>query len=176
MLEASSITTQHSPNNRMHVHLHKVPADTGIVGNECSNEYTKLGCTEPENARVVEMLPDRPKVVVIKDQTGRGLQKAQVDDICTAQRKETLYAWSAARRVQQCQAGMFATGEIRYRHKRQHTPHCVPCRNKNRGDHVSDIAHMLGGCPESEMRSLHNKRHDCAVELIAQAIASGYKG
>eukprot|EP00959_Pyramimonas_sp_CCMP1952_P161857 3384385-Pyramimonas_sp.AAC.1 len=72
----------------------------------------------------------------------------------SAQRRETQYAWSTARRVQKCQAGTLATGKIRYRYRRQHTPFCIPCRSKERGDH----------------------RHDSAVELIAKAITRGYRG
>ena len=46
----------------MHVHYsHKVPAaqHVGIEGNEHSDRLlAKLGCLKPENARVLEPLPD----------------------------------------------------------------------------------------------------------------------
>eukprot|EP00959_Pyramimonas_sp_CCMP1952_P173141 3618316-Pyramimonas_sp.AAC.1 len=36
------------------------------------------------------------------------------------------------------------------------TPYCSTCRAEDRGNYVTDVAHVLGGCANSEMRAIRD--------------------
>ena len=193
-----------------------VPAHVGIEGNEHSDRLAKLGCLKPENARVLEPLPDNVVDKVVRDADGQHLGAAEVEKkirevevqeaqagnayvrrwnqedgeeelqtidkhastgyLRRAKQGRVQNAWSTANRVRKCQAGTLMTGKQRFKCKMQKTPYCTICRLEGRGDHISDVTHILGGCANPGMRSLHNKRHDAAVDTIYHAITHGYRG
>ena len=68
------------------------------------------------------------------------------------------------------------TGKRRYMYGLQGTPYCDLCGTDGHGRCVSDTAHILGGCPHECLRGLHCRRHDEAVHMVYQELASGYKG
>ena len=41
---------------------------------------------------------------------------------------------------------------------------------------VSDVTHILGGCPSEKFRKIHCLRHDQTVERIFESITRGNKG
>ena len=70
------------------------------------------------------------------------------------------------------------TGKRKYQYGMRDSPQCRVCQHEEQEStrNVSDTTHILGGCPNNRLRSLHNKRHDTAVELIKKAISHGLQG
>ena len=70
------------------------------------------------------------------------------------------------------------TGKRKYQYGMRDSPQCRVCQHEEQEStrNISDTTHILGGCPNNRLRSLHNKRHDTAVELIKKAISHGLQG
>eukprot|EP00959_Pyramimonas_sp_CCMP1952_P449914 9420518-Pyramimonas_sp.AAC.1 len=79
-------------------------------------------------------------------------------------------------RIKQCKARTLLTGKTRYAFGLQQTPYCSLCQHEGRDNIVSEIAHILGGCPSERLRKVHCLRHDKAVERIYASITWGNKG
>ena len=57
--------------------------------------------------------------------------------------------------VKQCNAKTLLTGRLRYAYGLQQTPYCTLCQHEGRENVVSDVTHILGGCPSETLRKLH---------------------
>ena len=79
-------------------------------------------------------------------------------------------------RIKQCKAKTLLTGKLRYTYGLQQTPYCTLCQHEGRDNVVSDVTHILGGCPSEALRKLHCIRHDQTVDRVFDSIVSGNKG
>eukprot|EP00959_Pyramimonas_sp_CCMP1952_P109697 2294552-Pyramimonas_sp.AAC.1 len=58
----------------------------------------------------------------------------------------------------------------------QQAPYCTLCQHEGRENVVSDVTHILGGCPSETLRKLHCIRHDQTVERVFSSIMRGNRG
>ena len=79
-------------------------------------------------------------------------------------------------RIKQCKAKTLLTGKLRYTYGLQQTPYCTLCQHEGRDNVVSDVTHILGGCPSEALRKLHCIRHDQTVDRVFDSIVRGNKG
>ena len=65
---------------------------------------------------------------------------------------------------------------MRYAHGLQQAPYCTLCQHEGRENVVSDVTHILGGCPSETLRKLHCIRHDQTVDRVFDSIVRGNRG
>eukprot|EP00959_Pyramimonas_sp_CCMP1952_P081730 1707305-Pyramimonas_sp.AAC.1 len=58
LLKAGAKLQHGSSTEYMSIHLYKVPAHSGIEGNEIADELAKQACMEPMKAQIIEPLED----------------------------------------------------------------------------------------------------------------------
>eukprot|EP00976_Prorocentrum_cordatum_P093020 1189198-Prorocentrum_minimum.AAC.1 len=54
--------------------------------------------------------------------------------------------------------------------------YCTLCQHEGRENVVSDVTHILGGCPSGTLRKLHCIRHDQTVDRVFDSIVRGHRG
>ena len=54
--------------------------------------------------------------------------------------------------------------------------YCTLCQHEGRENVVSDVTHILGGCPSDTLRKLHCIRHDQTVDRVFNSIVRGNRG
>eukprot|EP00959_Pyramimonas_sp_CCMP1952_P185532 3879249-Pyramimonas_sp.AAC.2 len=86
----------------MHVHFYKVPAHSGIEGNEIADELAKAACLEPLKAQIISPLEDNSTVCVITDAVGNTVDFKTAEqqilrvELAEAEREdEYLRCWNA---------------------------------------------------------------------------------
>ena len=79
LLKAGAKPQFGSSTDFVHMHFYKVPAHSGIEGNEIADELAKAACLEPTKAQVINLLEDNSMVcVIIRDSVGNNIDLSKL--------------------------------------------------------------------------------------------------
>eukprot|EP00959_Pyramimonas_sp_CCMP1952_P475286 9504100-Pyramimonas_sp.AAC.1 len=102
LLKAGAKPQFGSSTDFVHMHFYKVPAHSGIEGNEIADELAKTACLQPIKAQVINLLEDNSMVCVIRNSVGSNIDLSKAEqqisrvELAEAEKEdEYLRCWNA---------------------------------------------------------------------------------